>query len=220
MPRVNIQDIRRRELIEATIRAVHRHSFAELTVKQIAEQAGISAGAIHHYFGSKEGLLEATMRWLLSTLRVCVLRRTDQAVTPREKLLGYVEANFDDALFTPEIIAAWVQFWAYAPHVERLARLQRINAGRVRANILHAIKQLVRHEHAEAATFAIQAYMDGVWLQNSQVATPLPPGEARRLVRDMVQAVITFYTTSTPATWPADAKFTQFVRRQHLASTP
>ena len=62
MPKVGIEETRRRQLIEATIDTIHEVGFASTTVQAVSRRAGLSAGLVAHYFRDKEGLLEATLR--------------------------------------------------------------------------------------------------------------------------------------------------------------
>ena len=48
MPKVGMQPIRRRQLIEATVAAIHTHGLAETTVSRISKTAGVSSGIVHH----------------------------------------------------------------------------------------------------------------------------------------------------------------------------
>ena len=68
MPKVGMQPIRRQQLIDATLAAVNELGFAEASISQIAQRAGVSTGIISHYFQGKNGLIEATMRYLLQQL--------------------------------------------------------------------------------------------------------------------------------------------------------
>ncbi len=62
MPKVGMQLIRRRQLIDATLEAINEVEMHDATIAQIARRAGVSTGIISHYFKDKNGLLEATMR--------------------------------------------------------------------------------------------------------------------------------------------------------------
>ena len=77
-----MEEIRRRQLIEATIASIHDVGFADASVKSIAAKAGVSAGIVHHYFEDKGELLEATMRQLGANLSRSVIRRQQAAKTP------------------------------------------------------------------------------------------------------------------------------------------
>ena len=69
MPKLGMQPIRRRQLIDATIASIHEDGFANTTISGISRRAGLSSGIVAHYFDDKAGLLEATMRKLAEDLR-------------------------------------------------------------------------------------------------------------------------------------------------------
>ena len=52
----------RRALIEATADLLGEVGPKSISVRQIADRAGVNHGQIHHYFQGKRGLLEATLR--------------------------------------------------------------------------------------------------------------------------------------------------------------
>ncbi len=174
-----IRDIRNEELTAAAIRAVHRHGYAQVTMNDIALEAKASAASINYYFGSKEKLMEATMRRLLGELRHATIERLHRAETPRDRLSGLVAANFDDRLFAPAQCSLWVQFWSNAPYSATLARLHRINRGRVQSHLHAELRQLVPATEVRSVTAMLQAYMDGVWLEAAQSGL-CDAGAARR----------------------------------------
>ena len=98
MPKVGMQPIRRQQLIEATLAAVNEVGMHDASISQIARRAGVSNGIISHYFRDKNGLLEATMRYLLSHLGEGVqLRYRADGYSPTARLQAIAEANFDDS---------------------------------------------------------------------------------------------------------------------------
>lgn len=191
MSRRRIRDIRHDELIEATITAVHKHGYAMVTMTEIAHEAGSTAASINYYFGSKEKLLEATMRRLLSRLKTAVLERMQGISTPQERLMALLDANFDDRIFTTEMCSLWVQFWGNAPYVPSLARLQNINRARVSSNFSAELRELVRPSRRDTVREALQSYMDGVWVEAAQSTGPLDAAttrsEARRVARLLLE---------------------------------
>ncbi|EQD44306.1 Transcriptional regulator, TetR-like, DNA-binding, bacterial/archaeal domain protein, partial [mine drainage metagenome] len=58
------EEQRRRQLIEVTIDSLAEVGYVGSTLAQIAQRAGVSPGLVAHYFGDKDGLLEATFRTL------------------------------------------------------------------------------------------------------------------------------------------------------------
>ena len=184
MPKVGMEPIRRRQLIEATIESINEMGFGDTTVKQISARAGVSTGIIHHYFGGKEDLLEATMRKLLTDLREENVNRLSACTDPLERVEAVINANFSDRLFDIAPVTAWLAFWAQVPHSKRLRRLQQINKARLHSSLLHALKQLVSEEDARRITFGIDSIMDGLWVSCAVNGGTPTPAQSRELTKD------------------------------------
>ncbi len=60
MPKKVDHDARRRELTDAVCRITLRAGLGSATFRQVAAEAGVSVNQVQYYFGTKEGLLEAT----------------------------------------------------------------------------------------------------------------------------------------------------------------
>lgn len=61
----DIPEQRREQLINAAFEAMNGVSLAGISLSQVAKEAGLSTGIVSHYFGDKEGLLNATLRKIL-----------------------------------------------------------------------------------------------------------------------------------------------------------
>ena len=68
MPKIGMEPLRRKALIDATISAIGERGSLDVTMSEIAGRAGVSSALAHHYFGAKDELLQATMRHLLAEL--------------------------------------------------------------------------------------------------------------------------------------------------------
>ncbi len=97
MPKVGMEAERRRSLIDATVDAIHERGYSDVTMAQIAKRAGVSGGLVHHYFGSKDQLLAATMRHLLTELgraiRESWKRRRPRASVFRQSLPATLQST-------------------------------------------------------------------------------------------------------------------------------
>ena len=78
------------------------------------------------------------------------------------------------------MIVAWLAFWAQVLHVPELARLQRVNARRLRSNLLHELRKLVPSAHAVETATGLAALIDGLWLRLLDVENA---ATARAIVR-------------------------------------
>lgn len=180
-------ETRRLRLIEATLQAFDTHGLAATSVSRVAALARVSAGNVHHYFGGKDGLLEAAMLHLMGELHAASLALLAQAQGPLDRLDAFVEANFADALFTRPICRAWLHFWAEAPHAPELARLERLNRQRNRSNLTAALRQLVPLDAARDLAEEIAATVDGYWAQRAQATSTITPAKARALLRAQIR---------------------------------
>jgi transcriptional repressor BetI len=183
MPKLGMEEIRRRQLIEATIASIHEVGFAESSLSRISAKAGVSTGIVHHYFEDKAELLESTLRALGTKLRLSVVRRLSTARTPTERLLAVLDGNLGTDTFTAESVSAWLAFWAQVPNSPRLARIQHVTISRLRDNLVHALKLMGRRDAQEIARVT-EALIDGLWLRAALAEDGPDSARARRLVFD------------------------------------
>ncbi|MBB3570837.1 transcriptional regulator BetI [Rhizobium sp. BK491] len=166
---------RRKALVDATVKAIYQYGFAGITVANIASIAGISAGNVHHYFGGKDALLGEAMRVRLESVRIETVRRMAGATTPLERLHAIIESNFLPSVFSREVCVAWLHFAAHSTHDERLRRLSRINARRLKSNLVADLKVLVGKEKALVTAETLTAMIDGMWMHCAHEETTVPP---------------------------------------------
>ncbi len=181
-----MEDLRRRQLIAATITSIHEQGFANATISRISRNAGLSGGIVAHYFDDKAGLLAATMRSLAQDLRTETVRRLKAARTPEERIDAVILANFSDEQSDPETVSAWLAFWAEARTVPGLWRIQKINERRLLSNLRHAFKQLLPAPEAGLAAAGLAAMIEGLWLRCALTDGLLTIDDARTIARDYV----------------------------------
>ena len=58
MPKVGMEPVRKKQLIEATLEVMAEVGYHGTTISLISKKAGLSSGIISHYFGDKQGLIE------------------------------------------------------------------------------------------------------------------------------------------------------------------
>src|SRR5690348_228687 len=61
---------RRQSLILAAYHAIAEKGFEGLRVRDVAAQVGINGATLHHYFATKEALIQAVMEYVLERLRL------------------------------------------------------------------------------------------------------------------------------------------------------
>ncbi len=184
VPKLGMEPIRRRQLIDATIAAIDENGFSETTVSRISARAGVSTGVVHHYFRNKDDLLEATLRDLASTLRREVVERLNRAATPRDRVIAIIDGNLAPSLFTRAGVTAWLAFWGEAPNSPRLARIQDIIIRRLRGHLVHALRPIVAPDRLVLTAEGIGTLLDGLWLRAALTRGGVTREEALRLAHD------------------------------------
>jgi TetR/AcrR family transcriptional repressor of bet genes len=173
MPRPVVKQVRQQQLIEATLMSVERHGLQHTTINTISGIAGMSSGIISHYFSGKQGLIEATLKYLIAELKQALLERVaDKTLTPISRLFLIVDANFTELQRSSAVTKTWLSFWSQAMHDPGLARLQHINSQRLYSNLLFSFKQLMPDIAAINAAKQTAAIIDGFWLRSALSSEP------------------------------------------------
>lgn len=182
------EDTRRSQLIEVTIDSLAEVGFVGTTLAEIAGRAGVSPGLVAHYFGDKDGLLEAAFRSLMRRVGEQVRARLRRARSPRERLEAVIDANLAPEEFDQRTGSAWLAFWGQVPQIASLKRVQSVYQRRTLATLRHALAQLVDREEAARLAAMLAALIDGVWLRAALSGwQEADSGSARALLAEFIE---------------------------------
>ncbi len=111
-----LPQVRREQLIRATIQCIAAEGLSRTTVHNVATRAGLTAGMVNFHFNSKQQLLTATLQAVMDEF-VAVVRAAieDQQDCLANRLLRLVAASFDPTVCEPAKVAVWYSFWGEAP---------------------------------------------------------------------------------------------------------
>src|SRR6266478_4317130 len=165
VPRDELEEARRRQLIEVTIDSLAEVGYVGSTLAQIASRADVSPGLVAHYFGDKDGLLEAAFRSLARSLGERVRARFDLARTPRGRVQAVIDTNLAPEEFDKRTGTAWLAFWGQVLHVRGLKRVQTAYQRRMLSNLRNDLRRMISGEDARSLAAMIAAMIDGVWLR-------------------------------------------------------
>ncbi len=161
-------DIRREQLIEATIKAIAEHGLSRVTLGKLGAEVGLSAGMINFHFENKQALLTATLKALADQYSTaCEAAVAGHEDDPVAALLGLIEASFDTRICTPERVAVWYAFWS-----ESRARAEYMAiCGRSDAAFYEEVHQLIEQVaqkanstiDVRAASLGLTGIVDALW---------------------------------------------------------
>ncbi|HWW33069.1 MAG TPA: transcriptional regulator BetI, partial [Steroidobacteraceae bacterium] len=165
VPRDEPEETRRAQLIEVTIDSLADVGYVGTTLAQIARRADVSPGLVAHYFGDKDGLLEAAFRTLARVVAVRMRERFALADTPRARVQAVIDANLGPENFDRRTGNAWLAFWGQVLHFEGLKRVQTAYQRRMLSNLRNDLRSMISGEDARTLAAMIAAMIDGVWLR-------------------------------------------------------
>jgi len=122
--RNDIMNLRRAQLTRAAYKVVGEKGYSDFTIKDIAEEAGLSAGLVHYYFKNKEDLLFKLLKEMNSNLKASLNKVLTALTEPQEKLLAFCDEAFDLLEKEKAYFNVIIDFWA---QINRNKRIHQAN---------------------------------------------------------------------------------------------
>ncbi|MDH5926072.1 transcriptional regulator BetI [Vibrio lentus] len=196
MPKVGMPDIRKPQLVQATMTVIDRVGLHAASIALISKEAGVSTGIINHYFGGKHGLLEETMREILRQLSNTVT--TELKALPadahQQRINAIINGNFEGYQAENKVSKTWLAFWSYSMHDAQLKRLQCVNEKRLISHLLIELKSIFQPDQAELIAHGIASLIDGIWLRGTLNPEGINADKARAIINDYLDKQLTFYS--------------------------
>ncbi|MEQ9260907.1 MAG: TetR/AcrR family transcriptional regulator [Roseovarius sp.] len=113
--RTATREIRRQQLIDATIESISKYGISGTTMATVTRLAGLSLGIVNFHFESKEKLFEETLRYLAEEHRDYWLKefRKDGMSAP-DRLLAIVDSEFHPDICSRKKLTVWTAFYGEA----------------------------------------------------------------------------------------------------------
>lgn len=110
-------EMRRAQLVEATIESISRYGISGTTMKKVTGIAGLSMGIVNFHFKTKETLFQETLRYLGEEHRNHWRKSVrNAALKPQEKLLSIVDAHFHPDICNRRKLTVWFGFYGEAAY--------------------------------------------------------------------------------------------------------
>ena len=185
MPKIVDVDERRQNLAAAAARVIGRSGVGAATVREVAAEAGLTTGALTHYFTDKRELLVFTLRASLEQRRAMVpTPAVEDAMVRLRALLVRALPTTEDARLHWMVTLA---FCAEAASDEQLAAVQR---------------DAYRWFRTEVASLLCEAGLQGTWPTIGDGVD-----EAERLIA--LTDGIALQALFDPSSWSADRQVAQ-----------
>ncbi|MCU4800306.1 TetR family transcriptional regulator C-terminal domain-containing protein [Halobacteria archaeon HArc-gm2] len=181
------------EIMGATYRALREHGYADLTIKQIADEYGKSTAAVHYHYDTKEELLAAFLDFVLDQFVQTI--HEVETTDPERRL----ELLLDQLLLAPEdhydLSIALLEMRSQAPYEAAFAERFRQNDEYVRYMLRTVIDDgigagVFADVDAEHAASALMTIVDGARTRTVVFDDAAALETARRAADEYVDAVL------------------------------
>jgi TetR/AcrR family transcriptional repressor of bet genes len=187
LPRKASREVRRQQLIDATIETLATRGYAQTTMTDVARTAGVSHGLVNFHFQSKENLLAETLLYLAQEYR----ENWQEALAavphdPASQLNALITADFNERICTTPKLIAWCAFWGEAQ--SRPLYQEKCGANDMAYNTMleGVVYRLIAEGgysiDAERAARVIRVTVEGVWMDLLTMNQPYSRDEALRTV--------------------------------------
>jgi AcrR family transcriptional regulator len=187
LPRKASRELRRQQLIEATIETLARKGYSQTTMTDVALAAGVSHGLVNFHFESKDRLLSETLLFLAEDYK----ENWQQALAaisdePAGQIDALIRADFNERVCSPSKLMAWCAFWGEAQNRPMYQKNCGANDAAYIAMLEGVCRRLVSsggyaHDAVRAAR-VIRVVVEGAWLDLLLMITPYSRAEAVRTV--------------------------------------
>lgn len=164
------KEVRRQQLIEATIDSLAKRGYSETTMADVADGAKLSRGIVNFHFESKEKLLVATLQYMYDEYSTHWRNAYDKAGdNTADQLKALVTADFDRAVCNKRKLAAWCAFWGEAksrPTYQALSGARDTDYQNLLFDLCSRLKAEAGYPfEPQALALTLSALLEGLWLR-------------------------------------------------------
>jgi AcrR family transcriptional regulator len=187
------KEVRRQQLIEATIDVMARKGYSGTTMLDVAKAAGLSSGIVNFHFETKEKLLVETLKYLADEYRANWHKAlTAGADDPAGQLSSLLLADFNPEICSARKLAAWCAFWAEAQSRPTYLEHCGSNDEEYSAIVLELCRAIIKKGRypltPELIARALDALLEGLWLDLMTMAKPYSLEDAKQTIAACLHA--------------------------------
>ncbi len=106
-------ELKKIRILNATFSIIYKKGIAGLTMRDVAEEAGINQALVHYYFNDKENLLAEFIQALLKRFIYNIEKRYRASDPPNKKLDSYLDASRDFVENQQELFVVLIDIWSF-----------------------------------------------------------------------------------------------------------
>jgi AcrR family transcriptional regulator len=191
-PRPDVSEERRNQILEAAMAVFARQGFEEARMDDIAQEVGLSKGALYLYFKSKDAIISAILQFFFSAAMKKLRGFLESEETPsvREQLLRLNQYYVGEMKWMVSMLPISFQFYAVAARQKTVRQVLKRYFKDYREVMTVLIQRGIDHGEfkpmrAEDVAIAITALYEGLallWMVDPDATTWEQTGERSLLL--------------------------------------
>lgn len=198
MPKLVDHDEQRRAIAEAAVAVISAHGLDATRLRDVAEEADVTTGAVTHYFDGKDAVLEAALDEIVARIV-----EKQESLRDRQPARSADELAAHAAEFLPIDAQAraewrvWCAFWGRSIVNETLRRKHEAHYDRFGTVLAEMVRALAKagviapQTDARMTADAIIAAVDGVGIRVTQEPALWPPARQKALLNTLLLPLFT-----------------------------
>lgn len=197
--RQEMSNIRKNELIDATLRVIAAEGVKAATVRTISEEAQVTQGLIRYHFNSKDDLIIAAYeKHMTSLIDVAARGASDgQFSSAKKRLAVFVMRSVKSPIIDAQVIATWAGFFQLLFHNDLMRDSHKKTYNLLRNHIKLLISDVFQEENRQATevelrqlSIACNAVLDGLWIEGGIIPDEFSDNELVETVVGAFSALI------------------------------
>ena len=186
------KEVRRQQLILATINAIAKRGFADTTLAHVSKQAGLSQGIVNLHFKNKETLLVETLRYVRDDYRQAWEKALDEAGdAPADKIAALVEVDYTPSVCDQRKLAVWFAFQGEAKSRPTYRQICEESDDVYESMFTDVIQDLIDEGGYSGVDASLMAQMltslcEGIWLSLLVTPNQMTPQEGLKITRTVL----------------------------------
>lgn len=189
-------EVRRKLLIEATLRCLAKYGYGGTTVEVICKAAKVSRGLLNHHFNGKSDIIVQAYEYMSDKLDNSTRSLIEEIGSePQAQLEAMIKAAFSPPTFTKEDLSIWISLWNLAQVDPQINGLNKRHYNKYRRSIAQLIDAVADEKqvtiNSSRAALSLTALMDGLWLEWCLDPDAFVPQEGEAACLDFIKRLFT-----------------------------
>ena len=171
---------RQERILQAVIDLLARHGIGGVSMRAVAQEAGVALGLVSYHYEDKNSLIRAAL------VRVegqdLALVAPDASLAPEKRLRAALRRVADPEFLTTEYLSLRLQLWALArahPDFEQINTVAQARYREALAGLIRAARPALTKGQATKRAADIDVVQNGIWLT---ALLGLDPASVKRAV--------------------------------------